>query len=66
MNLSEKVRRRALEMQASHKGLRKGQALMNALCELNREVYERIHSSDADCFYDDKKIRAFFFELQQE
>lgn len=38
---------------------RKGQALMNALYMCDEELYTAITGTDADCFYDDKRIPEF-------
>ena len=38
---------------------RRGQALMNALYAADHELFERIENTEADCFYDDRKIPAF-------
>lgn len=38
---------------------RKGQALMNALYEVNKDLYQQITDTDADCFYNDAKIEIF-------
>ena len=38
---------------------RRGQAWMNALSEVDPEKYQEIHGTEADCFYDDRKIDAF-------
>lgn len=38
---------------------RKGQALMNALYEVRKDLYEIITGTDADCFYNDDKIQLF-------
>lgn len=38
---------------------RRGQAWMNALHDVDAELYDRIHSTEADCFYNDRKIDAF-------
>jgi len=32
---------------------------MNALSEVDPEKYQEIHGTEADCFYDDRKIDAF-------
>jgi hypothetical protein len=39
---------------------RQGQSLMNALGGINHSLYREITNTDADCFYDDKKIAAFW------
>ena len=43
--------------------LREGQAFMNALSEVNPELYKQITGTEADCFYDDEKIPTFFNKL---
>lgn len=45
-------------------GQRKGQALMNALHEMNRQAYLDITATEADPFYDDKKIPLFLDTLE--
>jgi hypothetical protein len=40
--------------------LRFGQALMNVLSKEDPQLYSIIHCTEADCFYDDKKINLFF------
>lgn len=40
--------------------LRMGQSLMNALSEVEKRLYSDITGTDADCFYDDEKIDAFW------
>lgn len=42
------------------KDLRKGQNLMNALYELNPDLYKQITGTEADCFYQDKNIHKFW------
>lgn len=39
---------------------RQGQALMNALWRVHPDLYNEIHGTDADCFYDDSKVPAFY------
>lgn len=39
---------------------REGQSLMNALSDVNHSLCLEITNTDADCFYDDKKIAAFW------
>ncbi len=41
-------------------GMRDGQALMNALFTLDRELYDKIQGSDSDPFYDDAKLDKFW------
>lgn len=43
--------------------LREGQSYMNALAEINPELYKKITGTEADCFYDDSKIKNFFDKL---
>lgn len=38
---------------------RRGQAWMNALAEVDYDLYQQISGTDADCFYNDNKIEAF-------
>lgn len=46
------------------KGLREGQSLMNALFDIDPDLYREISSLDyCDPFYDDKKICAFWDKL---
>jgi hypothetical protein len=46
-------------------GLREGQVLINALFEYDRETYNAINQSPADCFYDDSRIEAFYTKLKE-
>jgi len=49
-----------------HPHYRRGQALFNHLAHAYPELAEKIRATEADCFYDDKKIPAFMdriFEL---
>lgn len=39
--------------------LRKGQSFMCVLSMLDKKKYDEITNTDADCFYDDKKIENF-------
>jgi hypothetical protein len=39
--------------------LRRGQSYMNALYEIDKDLYNEITGTDCDCFYDDKKISTF-------
>jgi hypothetical protein len=52
-------------MRKSHPELREGQSLMNALFEVNPNLYKEITGSEFDCFYDDKKIPAFWNKLAE-
>lgn len=49
-----------------HKGLRQGQAYMNALHYINKELYEQITGTENDCFYDDNKIVNFIKFLNSD
>ena len=40
-------------------GIRRGQAWMNALNDVSPETYKLLTGTDADCFYDDRKIETF-------
>lgn len=44
---------------------REGQSLMNALHLINLPLYVEITATDADCFYNDSKIPAFFNEIEK-
>jgi len=46
-------------LKTNHPELRAGQAMMIALNEFDSGLYERITGTEADCFYDDKKIPKF-------
>lgn len=56
------IRKRASELMNSGYQ-RQGQALFNALAELNPALAESIIASDADPFYDDSKIVQFWLEV---
>ncbi len=45
---------------------RAGQAYMNALREVNIDLYNDVTASDADCFYNDTKIVEFMHYLSSE
>jgi hypothetical protein len=45
--------------------LREGQSLMNSLFDVNPILYKEITGSEFDCFYDDKKISAFWNKLAE-
>ena len=47
-------------MMVKYPHLRKGQALMNALHDVHLECYKSIFTTEADCFYVDDKIPAFW------
>lgn len=53
----------ALANGRSNNGERKGQALMNILATEYKEVSDLIHGTEADCFYEDKKIKNFWNKL---
>lgn len=38
---------------------RRGQAWMNALREVEPELYDDVTGTEADCFYDDRKLAVF-------
>jgi len=40
-------------------GLRTGQSYMNALYELDKDLYNKISDTESDCFYDNGRIGAF-------
>jgi hypothetical protein len=40
--------------------LREGQSLMNALHEIDDQLYSQINQTDADCFYVDANIAKFW------
>ena len=44
-------------------GQRDGQYLVNALWAYDREAGEKVHGTEADCFYDDTKILSFWKKL---
>lgn len=41
------------------KGQRQGQARMNALAEVDKEIHDQISGTDADCFYLDSQVPLF-------
>lgn len=45
--------------QTSSEGIRRGQAWMNALAEVDFDLYAEVTGTEADCFYNDNKIDAF-------
>jgi hypothetical protein len=51
------------EIQKSKPNLREGQRLMLALEQTDYEVYDMIHGTPADCFYDDSLIPEFNAEV---
>ena len=50
---------RAAEMRLKYPQLRKGQSLMNSLCELFPEVYESVVGTNNDPFYEDGLLKRF-------
>lgn len=44
-------------------GEREGQAYMNALRSVNKEIYDHISATCADCFYKDSKVHNFIRSL---
>ena len=48
------------------RGCRQGQSYMNALHEVNLELYKEITGTDNDCFYSDGKIVNFMKFLIDE
>ncbi len=64
LSLAERVRIHGDIMRAAYPSLRRGQSYMNALYEIDKDVYMIIfENGEVDCFYDDKKIESFFSEL---
>jgi hypothetical protein len=51
------------EIKKNNSKLREGQALMLALEQTDYEVYDLIHGTEFDCFYDDAKVPAFEAEV---
>lgn len=45
--------------------LRYGQALMNALQDLDPEAYKVISGTEADCFYDDRVVGKFYVAIAE-
>lgn len=43
--------------------LRAGQSLMNALYDINPDLYKAITGTEADCFYSDKRVGQFYNAL---
>lgn len=56
------VRNASINFNTGH--LRLGQSFMISLSDINHELYQEITSTDADCFYNDKKIPKFLDYLQ--
>lgn len=44
--------------------LRRGQAYMGALFEVDPELYHDISGTEADCFHDNEKIDKFLYTLR--
>ena len=58
-NLLLDVYVKAKDIQLRDSDIRKGQALMVALRQTNKELYDKLSDTDADPFYDNKKIPSF-------
>lgn len=58
-DLLNRVKAKAKQLKAETPTLREGQALMNALSELDEQVYELVLNTDADCFYNSTKVPTF-------
>ena len=52
--------------QILHNGLRVGQAYMNALCEVMKDLYQEITASDIDPYHNDDKLNAFLDRVRPE
>jgi len=63
MDITSKIIQEAGFACKNNTELRKGQALMNALFENNRLVYDWISGTVYDPFYDDHRLTAFFGKL---
>lgn len=46
--------------------IRRGQAFMNALADVDLPLYDRITNTSADCYYDDKRCSLFMDMLMKE
>jgi len=59
--MSDKVAKEFLHKTINHmnRGCRNGQTYMNALSEIDKEVYDDVVGTDADCYYNDSKIKNF-------
>jgi hypothetical protein len=60
----ENLHRIAKEYQNA--GLRKGQALMCALSDLDSDLYDEIQQTVADCYYLDEKVPQFLDAVCRE
>jgi hypothetical protein len=60
LKLINEVATLAKHMQVKYPHLRQGQALMNALHEVDANMYKQIDQTDADCFYQDARIEKFW------
>jgi hypothetical protein len=65
LKLINEVDTLAKHMIQKYPHLRKGQALMNALYEVNVGYYEKITTTNADCFYVDGNIPTFWETITQ-
>jgi hypothetical protein len=61
----EEVAARAQYWMNSGVQMRKGQALMNALSEIDLETYREITGTEADPFYVDQNIGKFWSKLNE-
>lgn len=58
--------RQAVDVWWEHADWRRGQALWNTLSDLHPDVAAELDGTDADCFYDDARISAFWAALGHE
>lgn len=55
---------RARELRRQNPNYRWGQALFNALYDINPELADHVRGTGADPFYDNSKINHFYYYLQ--
>ncbi len=60
MKLLNAVDTLAKHMRLKYPHLREGQSLMNALHEIDEQLYNQLCLTEADCFYVDAKITKFW------
>lgn len=60
MKLLNEIDTLAKHMRLKYPHLREGQSLMNALHEIDVQLYLQINQTDADCFYVDANIAKFW------
>lgn len=60
MRLTALLFRDSQTLRSRYPNLRKGQALMNALYDRAPALHATITGTEADCFYADDKIQAFY------